>query len=48
MTEVGRDIDGSGEPAEDVEAATLAWVHWWNTARLLFHLQRPTGGVRGR
>jgi putative transposase len=20
--------------ADDVELATLAWVHWWNTARL--------------
>ncbi len=25
---------GPWRTVEDVELATLAWVHWWNTARL--------------
>ncbi len=25
---------GPWRTAEDVELATLAWVHWWNTTRL--------------
>ncbi len=38
---------GPWRTVEDVELATLAWVHWWNTARLhsaIGHL--PAGRVR--
>jgi putative transposase len=27
-------LQGPWRTAEDVELATLSWVHWWNTARL--------------
>jgi putative transposase len=32
---------GPWRTVEDVELATLGWVHWWNTSRLL----EPTGNV---
>lgn len=32
---------GPWRTVEDVELATLSWVHWWNTERILF----PIGGI---
>jgi putative transposase len=34
-------LDGPWRTAEDVELATLSWVHWWNTQRIL----EPIGDV---
>ena len=33
--------EGPWRSVEDVELATLSWVHWWNTQRIL----EPIGGV---
>jgi transposase InsO family protein len=34
-------LDGPWRSVEDVELATLAWVHWWNTTRIL----EPIGDI---
>ena len=34
-------MQGPWRTIEDVELATLAWVHWWNTKRLL----EPIGDI---
>ena len=34
-------MKGPWRTVEDVELATLGWVHWWNKARLL----EPIGNV---
>jgi putative transposase len=32
---IHNETQGPWRTVEDVELATLGWVHWWNTARLL-------------
>ena len=41
--------EGPWRTVDDVELATLSWVHWWNTQRILEPIgDIPTRGVRSR